>query len=262
MRLSQSSPIDPPTVSRPAAKRVAFLARQRFAHRGLHGGPVIENSRAAFVAAIANGDGIELDVRGARDGGAFVFHDRTLDRLTDEAGDLSARTAAELDRILLKGTSETIPRLPEILDLVGGKVPILIEAKMRRVLVTPLCRAIRRALEGYGGEAGIMSFNPAVGRWFRRNAPHIARGLIVMGEKDRHGFAALRGRVARCLSLWQARPDFLAYDIRDLPSAFAARQRQHGLVLVTWTIRTAEEERLALTHADALIYEKPGFGKA
>jgi len=235
---------------------------RRFAHRGLHGGSVIENSRAAFAAAIANGDGIELDVRSARDGTAFVFHDRTLDRLTGETGELSARTATELDHIRLKGTNETIPRLPEILDLVGGKVPILIEAKTRRMLVAPLCRAVRRALEGYGGETGVMSFNPAVGRWFRRNAPHIARGLIIMGEKDRHGFAALRGRIARRLSLWQARPDFLACDIRDLPSAFAARQRQRGLKLVTWTVRTTAEERLALAHADAVIYEKPGFGKA
>lgn len=260
--MSQSSSLDSPIASRPVAERVVFLVGRRFAHRGLHGGPVVENSRAAFAAAIANGDGIELDVRSARDGGAFVFHDRTLDRLTGEAGELSTRTATDLDRILLKGTNETIPRLPEILDLVGGKVPLLIEAKTRRVLVGPLCRAVRHALEGYGGEAGIMSFNPAVGRWFRRNAPHIARGLIIMGEKDRHGFAALRGRVARRLSLWQARPDFLAYDIRDLPSAFAARRRQHGLKLVTWTVRTAAEGRLALAHADAIIYEKPRPGAA
>lgn len=218
---------------------------------------MIENSRAAFAAAIANGDGIELDVRSARDGGAFVFHDRTLDRLTGETGNFDARTAAELDRILLRGTNETIPRLPEILGLVGGKVPLLIEAKTRRVLVGQLCRAVRTALERYRGDVAIMSFNPAVGHWFRLYAPQIARGLVLMGEKDRQGFAAFRGRIAQRLSLSQARPDFLACDIRDLPSAFAARQRQRGLKLVTWTVRTAEEERLALTHADAIIYERP-----
>lgn len=254
--MSPSSPIDLPA----AQARTSFLAYGRFAHRGLHGGGVIENSRAAFAAAIAKGDGIELDVRSARDGGAFVFHDRTLDRLTGETGNFDARAAAELDRILLRGTNETIPRLPEILGLVGGKVPLLIEAKTRRVLVGPLCNAVKRALEGYGGEMGIMSFNPAIGRWFRRNAPHIARGLIIMGEKDRRGLAALRARIARRLSLWQARPDFLACDIRDLPSAFAAKQRRRGLKLVTWTVQSAEEERLALAHADAVIYEKPGPG--
>jgi len=249
------------TDSLASERRFAFLARGRFAHRGLHGGHLVENSRAAFAAAIAHGVGIELDVRSARDGEAFVFHDRALDRLTGESGDLETRTAEELERIPLRGTVETIPRLEEILSLVGGRVPILIEAKTRRVFVGKLCRAVRNALRNYGGDAAVMSFNPAVGRWFRQHAPDIARGLVIMGEQDRQGIAAFRGRIARRLSLWQARPDFLAYDIRDLPSAFAARQRQRGLKLVTWTVRTAAEEDLALAQADAIIYETGAPGK-
>ena len=143
MRLSLLSPLDSLIAPPPAARRVEFLARQPFAHRGLHGPDIVENSRAAFIAAMALGHGIELDVQGARDGEAFVFHDATLDRLTDETGRFADRAASALDRIQLSGTDEAIPRLPEILALVGGRVPILIEVKAPGPLVGILCLSVQ-----------------------------------------------------------------------------------------------------------------------
>lgn len=258
--MSLLSPLDSLIAPPPEAKRVEFLARQPFAHRGLHGGEIAENSRAAFAAAIAAGHGIELDVQAGQEGEAFVFHDATLGRLTDDAGDFADRPGAELDRIILKGTDETIPRLPEILSLVAGRAPILIEVKAPGVLVGVLCLSVRRALEGYRGEVAIMSFNPAVGRWFRHHAPRYVRGLVVTEQGDEGRFASLRGRVKRHFSLWQARPDFLAYDIRDLPSSFAGQQRTRGLKVLTWTVRTAGQEHTAFAHADEVIYEKPQPG--
>lgn len=260
MRLSLLSPLDSLIAPPPAPGRADFLARQPFAHRGLHGGAIVENSRAAFEAAIALGHGIELDVLAAQDGEAFVFHDAELARLTGESGNFADRSGAELDRIRLGGTDETIPRLPEILALVGGRVPVLIEVKAPGPLVGVLCLSVRRALEGYRGACAVMSFNPAVGRWFRLHAPRYVRGLVVTEEDDKGWPGALRGRVLRHLSLWQAQPDFLAYDIRDLPSAFAARQRARGLKLVTWTVRTVAQEKTAMAHADEVIYEKPPLG--
>lgn len=235
----------------PAAGRVAFLTAQPFAHRGRWGEAVAENSRAAFAAAIAAGHGIECDVQASRDGEAFVFHDDGLDRLTGERGPIRARTAAALDGIALRDCDERLPRLAEVLALVASRVPILIELKAPDQAVAPLCLAVRRALEGYRGRAAVMSFNPQAVRWFAVHAPRIVRGLVVTEE----GRRSLRGRVERRLSLWRARPDFLAYDIRDLPSSFAGAARARGLPVLTWTVRDAAAERIALVHADQIIYE-------
>jgi len=253
MPSSPSALLDRLLAPPPAAKRVVFLGGQAFAHRGLHMQRRVENSRAAFQAAIDAGQGIECDVQASRDGEVFVFHDYALDRLTDAAGAVADRLARELDAITLSGTAETLPRLSEMLALVAGRVPLLIEVKTKARLVGPFCMAIRRVLEGYGGPAVIMSFNPEVSRWFALHAPGIVRGLVVTEEGKR----GLRGRIERHWSLWRARPEFLAYDIRDLPSKFAAAQRSRGIPVLTWTVRTQAQEETARAHADQIIHEKP-----
>ena len=235
----------------PAERRITFLRGGRFAHRGLHGQGRIENSRAAFLAAIAAGHGIECDVQLSQDGTAFVFHDATLERLTDEQGTLAGLSAGTIGKVRLRGADETIPRIEDILTLIGGRVPLLIELKVPETLVGRLCLAVRRALEGYRGPVAVMSFNPEVGHWFAAHAPRITRGLVIT-EAEKRGF---RGRSERHLALWRARPDFLAYDVRDLPSRFAASQRARGLPVLTWTVRGADAEAVAAEHADAPIYE-------
>jgi len=235
----------------PAERRIAFLRGTRFAHRGLHGSDRVENSRAAFAAAVEAGDGIECDVQMSADGTAFVFHDATLKRLTEAEGQINRTAAGTIGRILLKGTSETIPSLEEVLSLVSGRAPMLIEVKAPEAQVARLCLAVRRALEGYRGPVAVMSFNPEVGHWLRRTRRAITRGLVVTEEGKRN----LKGRLERHLALWRARPDFLAYDVRDLPSRFAAAQRARGLPVLTWTVRGAAAEQEAAEHADAPIYE-------
>lgn len=260
MRLSLLSPLDSLIAPPPRADRVQFLAAQAFAHRGLHGPGVLENSRAAFQAAIDRGLGIELDIQPAAGGEPFVFHDSVLDRLTDRSGRVADRTAAELDHIRLKGMDETIPRLSAILGQVAGRVPILIEVKTSATspsAVGVLAMAVRREIEGYRGQVGVMSFNPHIGAWFAEHAPRVARGLVVTEEKDGRGLGRIKGRLFRHVALWRAKPYFLAYDIRDLPSHFAASQRKRGLKLLTWTVRTAQQERTALEHADEIIFEQP-----
>lgn len=252
MRLSPFAPLEGLIAPAPPPERVAFLKAQPYAHRGLHGRGVIENSRAAFQAAIALGHGIELDVQAARDGEAMVFHDATLDRLTGHTGAVAARSIGELQRIELEGIDETIAPLVEILALVASRVPILIEIKTTGPRVAPLCLSVRRALEGYLGPAAIMSFNPLVGAWFGEHSPRIIRGLIVTEEGKR----GAKGRFERWASMAKAKPDFLAYDVRDLPSRFAGAARTRGIPVLTWTVRTAEAERRAQLHADEAIYER------
>lgn len=229
------------------------LGAAPFAHRGLHGGALVENSGDAIAAAVARGCGVELDVQLSRDGEAMVFHDYELDRLTIAKGAVAARAAAELRSIRFHIGAGAMPRLAEALAMIGGRTPLLIEVKSPERRVARLCAAVARSLEGYEGPVGVMSFNPEVGAWFARHAPHVLRGLVVT-ESGRRG---LRGRIERPLALWRARADFLAYDIRDLPSPFAGAARGRGLPVYTWTVRSEADRARAAAHADQIIFETP-----
>lgn len=227
--------------------RLAELFAKPFAHRGLHGAGVTENSRAAFRAAIQAGHGIELDVQVSGDDEAIVFHDYELARLTDGSGELAEMSAAALGAIPLKGEREGLPTLAEILALIDGRAPLLIEVKSPGRRVGALSGAVAHALDSYIGPVAVMSFNPGVPRWFARHRPEVLRGLVVTEEGKPQ-----RNRLKLRLSLWWSRADFLAYDIRDLPSRFAAGS---GLPVGTWTVRTEAQRETAASHADQIIYE-------
>jgi glycerophosphoryl diester phosphodiesterase len=216
----------------------------------------VENSPSAFAAAIAGGYGIECDVRKSRDGRAIVFHDEQLDRLTAATGSLADLDVATITATPLRGSADCIPTLRDLLQQVAGKVPLLIEVKADPARsVAALCLAVRRELEGYAGDHAVMSFDPRVCQWFRRIAPQIMRGLVMTEE----GARTLSGRVRRHRMLWQAGPDFLAYDIRDLPGAFPAAQRARGLPLLTWTVNSAALLERAAACADSAIAEGEGL---
>jgi glycerophosphoryl diester phosphodiesterase len=246
MRSSQSATAD-------TARRPAWLTAKPYAHRGLHGAGRTENSLAAFEAAIAAGFGIELDVQASRDGVAMVFHDRELGRLTEAHGPVSDFRADQLRRVKLNGMEETIPGLAETLARIASRAPVLVEMKSPDRKIAPLCRSVLKTLEAYPGPAAIMSFNPAIGHWFAAHAPHVTRGLVV-AEQGKKGF---RGRLERRLSMWRARPDFLACDIRDLPSRFASAARARGLAVLTWTVRSPFDREAAAVYADQIIHELP-----
>lgn len=208
---------------------------------------------AAFRAAIAAGFGIECDVRLSADGVAMIFHDAALDRLTGEAGAVMTHNAAALGTFALPDGGP-IPRLAKLLTLtVSNATPLLIEVKVDGRQVGPICAAVLADIQTTGAAiVAIMSFNPLVLRWFATHAPHVPRGLVVT-QRDSHG---LRDTVSRTLALALARPDFLACDISDLPSSFAARARRRGLPVLSWTVRTPEQRECAATHADQIIFEE------
>jgi len=232
----------------PRTSRLRTLFARPFAHRGLHGAGLTENSRAAFRAAIEAGHGIELDVQATADGEAIIFHDYELSRLTDASGKLAEMTAEALAETPLKGESEGLPTLTEILALIDGRSPLLIEVKSPGRRVAALSGAVARATDSYMGPMAVMSFNPAVPRWFAHHRPDVLRGLVVTEEGRPE-----RNRLKRRLSLWWSRADFLGYDIRDLPSRFA---KASGLPVATWTVRTEAQHATAGRHANQIIYER------
>ena len=151
------------------------------AHRALHGPGRAENSLAAVEAAVAAGYGIEIDVQLTADGRAVVFHDEDLARLTEETGAVRARMAAELGRVALKAGGGTIPTLPQVLEAVAGRVPLLIEVKDQDGSMGPrvgeLEQAVAIDLAPYEGPVAVMSFNPYSVDALRHYAPSVPRGL-------------------------------------------------------------------------------------
>lgn len=233
-----------------------WLTKWEYAHRGLHSPGVPENSLAAAEAAIAAGMGIECDVQRSRDDHPMVFHDWDLERLTGVTGATEERLSEELEALVLIGSDQRPARLATFLDIVAGRVPILIEIKSKRGYeVEWTCMSVHRLLETYSGLCAVMSFDPRVSRWFRRQAPRTPCGLVM--REDEHGDTQKAWQ--RKLAMWFAKPDFLAYHIAALPSGWVAKLRSRGLPVLTWTVNSPERRARALTNADALIVEGAGL---
>ena len=240
----------------PDPARVGWLRDWTYAHRGLHSPGVPENSLAAFARAIASGYGIECDIQRSRDGEAMLLHDWELERLTGVAGPLAAHDAQDLAQIAFLDSEHRIARLSDLLELVAGQVPVLIEIKSRAGYdVKRSCRAVARALDGYDGAVAVMSFDPRVPKWFAKHAPVPMRGLVIKETDD----GPTPHRWQRHLALWHAQPEFVAYDIRALPNPLSTSLRARGFPLPSWTVDTPEKARCAALHADAPIAEGEGF---
>jgi glycerophosphoryl diester phosphodiesterase len=232
------------------------------AHRGLHDAArgIIENSASSVEAAIARDYAIEVDLQCTTDRKAIVFHDRTLDRLTSETGAVAGRSTAELCTIPIKDSDDHILSLHDLLALVRGRVPLLLEVKStwgedRRFEVN-----IAKEFAGYTGHVAVMSFDPRCVAAFRACAPSLPRGLISERFQDPHYWSHLttlqRFAMRQLLTSAIARPHFIAYDINALPAlAPAIARRVLGLPLLTWTVRNETERARAVRYADAMIFE-------
>lgn len=244
-------PLDPAFLGAPVAHRGY--------HDGLAGRP--ENSRAAIRAAVAAGYGIEIDLQISGDGVAMVFHDDTLDRMTAGRGPVSAHPAAELSPLALKGGDggETIPTFREILDIVAGRVALLVEIKdmggrMGPEGVGPLEEAAARDAAGYAGPLAFMSFNPASVAAMRSFAPDVARGLTATTVADMPALphASLLAEMGSYESLDAS---FCSYRADALPTARTAALRERGDPVLCWTIRSAEAEAAARRFSDNVTFE-------
>lgn len=233
-----------------------WLTRWEFAHRGLHGAGVPENSLAAAEGAIARGMGIECDIQMSADGAAMVFHDWELSRLTGATGLVAMFSADALGALGLLGTDQRPPRLEALLDLIAGQVPLLIEVKsMPGYDVARSCAAVAARLADYQGAVAVMSFDPRVPEWFAKAASPITRGLVGTDSFE-NGFEGV-WRTPEAIAA--AQPDFLAIDVRDLHRPEAAAWRSRGGPLLTWTVRSPETRATGLALTDALIAEGEGL---
>ena len=199
----------------PRAKKKAVQPFLRpYAHRGLWGGDLPENSLGAFRAAAEQGFAIELDIQLSADGEVMVFHDYTLDRVCGRAGKVCEHTAAELGNIPLNGIeTECIPTLAEVLEAVGGRVPLLIELKGESGN-TDLVPAALKVLDGYKGLWCMESFNPLLLRAVKKQAPHVVRGLLSTNllKEKKSSPKLLNFALSAHLFNFLCRPAFLAFD--------------------------------------------------
>jgi glycerophosphoryl diester phosphodiesterase len=235
------------------------------AHRGLHDSRNgrIENTAPAFAAAVAKGYGIECDLQAAEDGTPMVFHDETLERLVGPPARISTWSAASLGRLRYKGSDTPILRFAELLELVDGRAPILVEVKRNRRPPPPaFLLKIARLAAAYRGPLALMSFNREFVASFAELAPKVPRGLVVGTHQLHPGWWMTANRekriaaVGRLLSHAPQGIGFYAVDVKMLSAAHAWRERSApDLPMFSWTIRTARERAAAAKWADAPIFE-------
>lgn len=239
----------------------AFLDRP-IAHRGLHGPGVPENSLAAARAALEAGYGIELDIQPADGGCPMVFHDYDLHRLTGQTGFIADLDGAGVAALRLAGTDQGVPSLRDFLNLVAGRVPLLIEIKDQDGRLGPrigdLHLSVAAMLADYDGPVAVMSFNPHTTAGFHAAMPHIPCGLTTCGY-DAGDWAAVdaprRTELAAITDFDASGSSFVSHDHNDLGNPAVAALKARGVPILCWTIRSPADEAAARRIADNITFE-------
>ena len=237
-----------------------WLTARPVAHRGLHDAAqgVIENTPSSIAAAVAAGYAIEVDLQITADSEAMVHHDDALGRLTEGSGLLKAMSAPELRGVPFKTTADHMISLGELCELVAGRVTLVLELKSHFDGDYRLPQRVVEVLRSYAGPVAAMSFDPGHIAAIRQAAPGLRRGLVAERvyrphHQDRSWF---RGKADYIRALQKARPQFLAYAVRDLPAPVPLISRYlMGLPLLTWTVRNADDRTRASRWADQMIFE-------
>ena len=246
----------------------SWLTARPIAHRGLHDASkgVIENSISAARAAVDAGFGVECDVQLTADGELVVFHDERLERLTDGAGLVASRSAAELRRLKLRGANDSIPSFSEFLGAIGGRTPIVVEIKSAFNGETMAAQRTAEALARYEGLVAVESFDPDQIAFLRARAAALGiahRPLGMVGEAHYSEedwpqlSAAQRAELTNFLHYKRTLPDFLSWRVRDLPHAIPLLLRDALRIPVTaWTVRSPEMATRAREWTDQIVFER------
>ncbi|MXN45883.1 glycerophosphodiester phosphodiesterase [Shinella kummerowiae] len=226
-----------------------WLTERPIAHRGYHdlNRTVWENTLSAFARASDAGFAIECDLQYAADAIPVVFHDDDLKRLCGIEGDVRARTAGELGLLPIGGTADRVPTLKQLLHLVKGRVPLVLELKGRKGDDEGFAMAVLDAIEDYEGPVALMSFD----QWLLKDLTEIGTtrpvGLTAEGVRPEN-FAV--HEAAMQLGL-----DFISYYYGHLPNDFISRQRDLGKQIITWTVRDDEARTITALNADQMTFE-------
>jgi len=250
-----------------SANAPSWLVSRPIAHRGLHDGThgVIENSLAAARRAIASNYGVECDVQMSADGEVFVFHDFTLERLTDGQGRVADQTAAQLAATGLRNGGETIPTLAALLGIMGANHVLVIEIKSAFSGDMRLAERTAGVVAQHPGRVALKSFDPQVMAHLRSNRDRLGiagvpLGMVAEAHYDHEEWSFLGAEDKRALANflhWDAtRPDFLSYSVNDFPHAVPhLLRRALNIPVMTWTVRTPAQMHTASRWADQIVFE-------
>jgi glycerophosphoryl diester phosphodiesterase len=241
-------------------RRLDWLVARPIAHRGYHdrGKGVIENTAAAFDAAIAAKYAIECDLQLSRDGEAMVFHDDTLDRVTEASGPVKALSAAELGKVAFKNAKAKMQSLDALLVQVAGRVPLLIEIKSHWDGDMELAARALTVLEPYDGPYTLMSFDPDIVAFLREMSPATVRGIVADRTTDdyyAHLPLARRVEMRSFSHAMRTQPHFVSFCAAELPFQPIGHLRAAGLPIISWTIRAPEQVAHARRYSDQITFE-------
>jgi glycerophosphoryl diester phosphodiesterase len=223
---------------------LAALRGWRYAHRGLHGNGVPENSLAAFRKALDMGYGIELDVHLLKDGSLAVLHDHSLKRTAGANVSIEDLTANDLQNYRLEGTQETIPLFSQVLELFAGQAPLIVELKSTTENYAALTQAAVTMLDSYRGAYCIESFDPRCIGWLKRYRPELIRGQLA---ENFFRSGSNMSFLLKLLMSWQlthflTTPDFVAFKYRDRKNIGTFLSRKFwGAQGVSWTLKSRQE---------------------
>ncbi|WP_292895497.1 MULTISPECIES: glycerophosphodiester phosphodiesterase [unclassified Nitratireductor] len=227
-----------------------WLTARPIAHRGLHdmNHARWENTLSAFEAAASAGYSIECDVHLSSDGVPMVFHDHALRRLTGQDGTIAGKLAIEMGALKVGDTADHVPTLREMLTLVAGRVPVVIELKGAEGHDDALVANVTEALRGYSGSVALMSFDHRLVRQLAHFAPHLPRGLTAEGPSP----AAMEGH----FSMLAHDISFVSYAVDELPNPFVTFVRERlSMPVITWTVRDPEAIKRTFAYADQMTFE-------
>lgn len=239
-----------------------WLTARPIAHRGLHSQRfgLVENTPAAAAAAISKNYAIECDVQCTKDGEAVVFHDFTLNRLMQADGHVNGFRKGELELLAYKDCDQRIVSLSAFLAGIGSRVAVIVEIKSRYDGDMRLAERTLAAISAYPGPVGLKSFDPAILVHLRSSGTMCPLGLVAQARYDdeewlglsreqRAGFSDLR-------DFPLARPDFLSWNLGDLPHAVPMLCRAGvGMPVMTWTVRSQLDLIRGRAWADQIIFE-------
>ena len=229
-----------------------------YAHRGLHDNEkdAPENSLKAFGKAVDAGFGIELDIQLSKDKIPVVFHDYSLKRICDAEGKVADYTYKELQRFTLCNSQERIPKFEDVLKLVNGRVPLIVEFKMEETDLS-LCPIADGLLKAYQGVYCMESFNPLAVWWYRKNRPEIVRGQLSQAFLREEGYRGkLYFALQHLLMNFLSKPDFIAYNHKhhNMLSRRICRSLYKNTA-VAWTIKSEQELAEARKHFELFIFD-------